>query len=217
MTTSAVRVGGYDPERITTGGVAGEVARLDAQAALTFAEELRILLDLGLADASPLVDLGCGTGAVTRRIHAACPHLPLLGLDSSLVMIARAAHAGIPLACATTSALPLRSGSAGSVLMRYVVQHLADPALAFAEARRVLRPGGLLAVVEADAALWGLAQPLVPGLEVVHRKAAAARRGTGTNRLAVRDVPRLLRGCGFKEAQAHPLTCGIVTLYTGIK
>ena len=204
MTTSVVRAGGYDPEHVTAGGVAGEVARLDAQAALTFAEEMRILLDLGLADAGPLVDLGCGTGAVTKRIRAACPRLPVLGLDSSLVMISRAAHAGMPLACATTSALPLRSGSAGSVLMRYVVQHLADPALAFAEARRVLRPGGLLAVVEADAALWGLAQPLVPGLEVVHRKAAAARQGAGTNRLAVRDVPRLLRGGGFTDIVVRP-------------
>jgi SAM-dependent methyltransferase len=180
------------------------VARLDAQAALTFAEELRILLDLGLADAGPLVDLGCGTGAAAKRIRAACPGLPVLGLDSSLVMISRAAHAGMPVACATTSALPLRSGSAGSFLMRYVVQHLADPALAFAEVRRVLRPGGLLAVVEADEALWGLAQPLVPGLEVVHRKAAAARRAAGTNRLAGRDVPRLLRGCGFTDLVVRP-------------
>lgn len=209
MTTSAVRAGGYDPERITAGGVTAEVARLEAQAALTFAEELRILLDLGLADAGPLVDLGCGTGAVTRRIRSACPRLPVLGLDSSLTMISRAAPAGLhqstlPLACATTSALPLRSGSVGSVLLRYVVQHLSDPAVTFAEARRVLRPGGLLAVVEVDAALWGLAQPLVPGLEAVHRKAAAARRDTGTNRLAGRDVPRQLRGCGFTDIVVRP-------------
>jgi SAM-dependent methyltransferase len=204
VTTSAVRAGGYDPERVTAGGVAAEVARLEAQAALTFAEELRILLDLGLADAGPLVDLGCGTGAVTKRLRAACPRLPVLGLDASPVMISHAAPAGLPLARATTSALPLRSGCAGSVLMRYVVQHLADPALALAEARRVLRPGGLLAVVEVDAALWGLAQPLVPGLEVIHRKAAAARQVTGTNRLAVRDVPRLLRRCGFTDIVVRP-------------
>jgi SAM-dependent methyltransferase len=203
VTASAVRAGGYDPERVTAGGVAAEVARLEAQAALTFAEELRILLDLGLADAGPLVDLGCGTGAVTKRIRGACPRLPVLGLDSSPVMISRAAPP-LPLACATASALPLRSGSVGSVLMRYVVQHLADPAVAFAEARRVLLPGGLLAVVEADAALWGLAQPLVPGLDVVHRKAAAARLGTGTNRLAGRDVPRLLRRCGFTDIVVRP-------------
>jgi SAM-dependent methyltransferase len=200
----AVRADGYDPERVTAGGVAGEVARLDAQAALTFAEELRILLDMGLADAGPFVDLGCGTGAVTKRIRDACPQLPVLGLDSSMVMLSHAASFGVPLAGAASSALPLRSGSAGSVLMRYVVQHLADPALAFAEARRVLREGGLLAVVETDEAMWGLARPLVPGLEVVHRKAAAARRATGTNRLAGRDVPRLLRSCGFTDIVVRP-------------
>ena len=204
MTVRSAHSGGYDPERITAGGIAGEAARLEAQAALTFAEELRILLDLGLSHCGPLVDLGCGTGSVAKRIRAACPSLPVVGLDPGMALISRAAGSGIPLAGATACALPLRSGVAGGVLMRYVVQHLADPALAFAEVRRVLRPGGLVAVVEVDEALWGLAQPTVPGLEIVHRKAAAARRAVGTNRRAIRDVPRLLRGCGFTGIVVRP-------------
>jgi SAM-dependent methyltransferase len=195
---------GYDPQRITAGGIAGEAARLEAQAELTFAEELWILKDLGLADAGPLVDLGCGTGSVAKRIRAALPGLPVVGVDASMTLLSHAGGSGVALAGATACALPLRSGTAGGVLMRYVVQHLPEPALALAEIRRILRPGGLLAVVEVDEELWGLAQPTFSELEVVHRKAAAARRSTGTDRRAVRQLPRLLRGCGFTDIVVRP-------------
>ena len=198
------RISGYDPERITVGGIAGETARLEAQARLTFGEELRILEDLGLAGTAPLVDLGCGTGSAAKRIRAARPGLPVLGLDANLTLLSRAAGSGAALACAKAGALPLRSGTAGGVLMRYVAQHLPDPALVLAEIRRVLRPGGLLAVVEADEELWGLARPRFTALEAVHRKAAAARRSTGTDRRMVRQLPRLLRASGFTDVVIRP-------------
>lgn len=205
MTTLSAQVGiGYDPERITAGGIAGEVARLEAQARLTFAEELRILVDLGLPHDGPLVDLGCGTGSAAKRIGAALPRLPVLGLDANPALLSRAAAGGVTAAGATASALPLRSGTVGSVLMRYVVQHLPEPAPVLAEIRRVLRPGGLLAVVETDEELWGLAQPTFSELEAVHRKAAAARRTTGTNRRAARQLHRLLRECGFTGIVVRP-------------
>jgi ubiquinone/menaquinone biosynthesis C-methylase UbiE len=195
---------GYDPARITAGGVAGEVARLAAQAALTFDEELRILRELGLPERDPLVDIGCGTGEVTGRLRAACPGLRVAGVDASLTLLAHARSRGIPVAGGSAGRLPLRSGSAGSVLLRYVLQHLPAPEPALAEARRVLRPGGLLAVVEVDEALWGLAQPMFPEIEVIHRKAALARRGTGTNRQVVRELPRLLRRAGFTGVVVRP-------------
>jgi ubiquinone/menaquinone biosynthesis C-methylase UbiE len=195
---------GYDPARVTAGGVAGEVARLAAQAALTFDEELRILRELGLAERDPLVDIGCGTGEVTGRLHAACPGLRVAGVDASLTLLAHARSRGIPLAGGWAGRLPLRSGSTGSVLLRYIVQHLPSPDPVLAEARRVLRPGGLLAVVEVDEALWGLAQPVFPEIEIIHRKAAMARRMTGTNRQVVRQLPRLLRRAGFTGVVVRP-------------
>jgi SAM-dependent methyltransferase len=195
---------GYDPARVTAGGVAGEVARLAAQAALTFDEELRILRELGLAERDPLVDVGCGTGEVTGRLHAACPGLRVAGVDASLTLLAHARSRGVPLAGGSAGRLPLRPGSAGSLLLRYVMQHVPSPDPVLAEARRVLRPGGLLAVVEVDEALWGLAQPVFPEIEVIHRKAAMARRETGTDRQVVRRLPRLLRRAGFTGVVVRP-------------
>jgi SAM-dependent methyltransferase len=195
---------GYDPARVTAGGVAGEIARLAAQAALTFDEELRILRELGLAERDPLVDIGCGTAEVTGRLRAACPGLRVAGIDASPALLAHARYRGVPLAGGSAGRLPLRSGHAGSVLLRYVVQHLPAPDLVLAEARRVLRPGGLLAVVEVDEALWGLAQPAFPEIEAIHRKAARARRATGTNRQIVRQLPRLLWRAGFTGVVVRP-------------
>ena len=43
--------------------------------------------------------------------------------------------------------LPFRDASFGLVSMRFVVEHLQDPNLAFAETARVLTPGGLLAIL----------------------------------------------------------------------
>ena len=44
-------------------------------------------------------------------------------------------------------ALPLADATAGAVILAYVLFHLTDPPLALAEAARVLRPGGRVAVI----------------------------------------------------------------------
>jgi SAM-dependent methyltransferase len=58
-------------------------------------------------------------------------------------MLARAPQ---PHHLADATALPFADGSLRSLALLYVLYHLADPALALAEARRVLQSGGLVAV-----------------------------------------------------------------------
>ncbi len=75
------RSGSYDPARTTAGGLAGEIARLEAQAEFSFAEELRILRESGIGGSGTLLELGAGSGAVTRRLRAAMPDARILALD----------------------------------------------------------------------------------------------------------------------------------------
>ena len=163
--------GSYDPATTTAGGFTGEIARLEAQAALSFPEELRILCELGIA--GPVLELGAGSGAVTRRLVDA--GLSVIALDIDPSLLAHAAESGAQLLVGDASAIPLPDASVSSVLIRYVLQHVRSPSAVLAEARRVVRPGGLVALVDVDSAMWGCADPLYPELGGIHANSRQRR------------------------------------------
>jgi SAM-dependent methyltransferase len=88
---------------------------------------------------TPVLDVGCGEGELARHLPAEA----WVGIDSSPAMLARAPQ---PHVLGDATALPCADGSFGSVALLYVLYHLPDPRRALAEAHRVLRRGGLVAV-----------------------------------------------------------------------
>ena len=88
---------------------------------------------------TPVLDVGCGEGELARHL----PDGAWVGLDSSTQMLARAPE---PTVQGVATELPFADSSFGSVALLYVLYHLPEPVRALAEARRVLRAGGLVAV-----------------------------------------------------------------------
>ena len=88
---------------------------------------------------TPVLDVGCGEGELARHL----PDGAWVGLDSSTQMLARAPE---PTVQGVATELPFADSSFGSVALLYVLYHLPEPVRALAEARRVLRSGGLVAV-----------------------------------------------------------------------
>jgi ubiquinone/menaquinone biosynthesis C-methylase UbiE len=122
-----------DPERFR---LARSVLRKHARAEDIHARVAKRLLVQRL---TPVLDVGSGEGELARHL----PNETWVGVDSSPEMLARAPQ---PTVRAEATALPFEDASFGSVALLYVLYHLRDPRLALAEARRVLRPGGLVAV-----------------------------------------------------------------------
>jgi SAM-dependent methyltransferase len=90
------------------------------------------------ADAHPVLDVGCGDG----QLAAVLPEgWPWIGVDSSPAQLRRLPRGGVALADAAR--LPIADGSVPAVTALWMLYHLDHPEIAIAEARRVLRDGGL--------------------------------------------------------------------------
>jgi ubiquinone/menaquinone biosynthesis C-methylase UbiE len=142
--TSQGRVTDYD----------GIADRFNARYALyNYAGVLETLLGFLGERPAAVLEAGCGTGHWLASVQRA-PTPPgfLAGIDPSGPMLARAKAAAPAARLAQTRAedLPWRDESFDRVFCVNALHHFSDRARFFAEARRVLRPGGGLLTVGLD-------------------------------------------------------------------
>ena len=103
-----------------------------------------------------LADIGGGTGNYARALRE--DGWDPLVIDREPAMLARAADKGLETVEADATALPLPDESVDAAMLVSMLHHVDDPRAAVAEAQRILRPGGRLALMvftrEDVAATW---------------------------------------------------------------
>ena len=100
------------------------------------------------------LDLGTGPGEIPILMARACPGTAIVGVDAAATMLALARtkirrHSlggRIRFVRADVKALPFADGAFDGVFSNTILHHIPDPRPFLAEARRVLRPGGVLLV-----------------------------------------------------------------------
>jgi ubiquinone/menaquinone biosynthesis C-methylase UbiE len=103
-----------------------------------------------------LLDVGCGPGTITTDLATRVAPGEVLGVDvaEEVVEAARSAAAAdcsnVSFARGDAYGIDAAAGTFDVVHAHQVLQHLGDPIEALREMRRVLRPGGLLAVRDSD-------------------------------------------------------------------
>ncbi len=177
---------------------------------------------LAFAEARPgerLIDVGCGTGETTAALAAAVGASGhVLGLDISepLIEAARAkaaANSSFVVGDATTH--PFEAGACDLVFSRFGVMFFAEPAAAFRNLRRALKPSGRLAFVcwrTPQENPWGLvpvraAAPFLPPLPKLGPEDPGQYSFGNRAR-----VERILTEAGFASLSLKPLD---VSTYMG--
>ena len=162
-----------------------------------------------------LLDVGCGPGTVTVDLAERVVPGPVLGIDASTDVVdrarARAASRSesdeidVRFEVGDVYALDRDDGAFDVVHAHQVLQHLTDPVAALVEMRRLLAPGGILAVRDSDYGgfVWSPADDrLTRWLELYHQ--VTARNGAQAD--AGRHLGAWVRVAGFADIEISTST-----------
>jgi demethylmenaquinone methyltransferase/2-methoxy-6-polyprenyl-1,4-benzoquinol methylase len=175
-----------------------------------------------IAPGDRVLDVACGTGDLIELARARGAHV--LGLDFAPGMLAVASRRGLGagLVCGDALVLPLADASVDAITCAFALRNFVAIAPFFAEAARVLRPGGRLAVLEvatpASALRRGVhhlwfhrAVPLVGRL--LSERAAYAYLPASTAYLpSSAQLASLLDAAGFADVRRRTLGLGAIQL-----
>ena len=172
-----------------------------------------------------VLDACCGTGDLA--VAALQAGATVTGLDFSERMLERARRKSdeIDWVQGDAEKLPFEDASFDAATVGFGVRNLADLERGLAELRRVLRPGGRVAILEITKPsgllapfyrLWfdgfvPLLGKVLPGGSAYTYLPASVRRFPGPDQLA-----GLLRGAGFEDVRWRTFAGGIVALHIGI-
>ncbi len=131
-----------------------------------------------------LLDVGCGPGTITADLAAKLAPGRVVGMDRSEEALRSArglpgTPEGLSFVTGDVYAMEFDDDSFDVVHAHQVLQHLGDPVAALVEMRRVCRPGGVIALRDADYATMGW-YPEVPEIARwldLYRRTARANGG----------------------------------------
>ena len=161
---------------------------------------------VGIADGWRVLDVGCGSGALTSQLAGRLDPQKVWAVDpqEAFVSAVRDRHPGVRAQRASAEALPFEDQLFDAALAQLVVHFMADPVAGLREMGRVVRPGGVVAACVWDHAgrmgplsgFWETARALDPGVEDESRLA-----GTRDGQLA-----ELLAMAGLHHHRSAGLT-----------
>ena len=193
---------------------AEELERLKMQATVAIDIEKEVWRTTGLQPGMKVLDLACGPGFISCELARMVGDGSVNGVDISekLIAVAHQAKASekvenVSFSTGNVYELALPENSFDFVYARFLFQHLEKPQLALRNILRVLKPGGVLCVLDIDDN-WTSFAPESGAFVKFIRKAGAGQKRKGGNRLIGSQLFGLLNEAGFKNVSTkiRPIT-----------
>jgi ubiquinone/menaquinone biosynthesis C-methylase UbiE len=184
--------------------------RLDAMhRALVDDFTTRIMARLPLKVEALIVDVGCGDGFFTGLLAERVPKGQAVGLDTSPAFLAAAGKrlvrhistGGVRLVDGDVNKFPFQESSVDAIWSGHSMQSYEAIPHVLSEFRRVLRPGGLLAILETDN-IHSIMLSWPPDLELAVRQAEHREIGSEDSYIGTyfpRFATRLVHEAGFED------------------
>lgn len=189
------------------------IETIDDSVALTIADRLEkraaqkdqrqmlsaYLEDIKFPPDADVIEVGCGTGAVSRVVAAHDSVANVMGLDPSRILIERAAKLSAKMPnlrykLGEANSIPFEDCKFDVAIFHTVLCHIKNPEQALAEAMRVLRPGGHLAIFDGDYATATVSIAMHDPLQAC---SSAVTENNVTDRFIIRRISAMARTAGF--------------------
>lgn len=198
---------------------------------------LRVKRHLADIAAPRLLDVATGTGDFALQLHSSVAGATVRGIDLSQGMLEVARRKAeenglndqaVAFEQGDCLDLPYADATYDAVTVAFGVRNFEHLDRGYSQMHRVLRPGGMVCVLELSTPqnrfirwfydLYTL--HIIPWMGSLKSGDAGAYRYLPQSIAAVpqgRDMLQLMRQAGFDHCQAHTLTLGVCTIYTGIR
>jgi len=176
-----------------------------------------------------LLDIATGSGDLARAIRQNCPSTRVVGADFCRPMLDVARRNGLPeLVEADGTNLPFADRSFDAVTAAFGLRNMASWEKGLSEMARILRPGGHVLVLDFSLPTLPVIRPLyrfylhrilpvIAGIATGRTDAYEYLGGSIELFPSGKSMTSLMESCGFRNAKAHPLTLGTVSIYTAEK
>jgi ubiquinone/menaquinone biosynthesis C-methylase UbiE len=199
------------PRKYAYAGKLEEAIRLEAQAK---ALEKIIEKELEILDLKPnmkVLDAGCGTGAVTRRMASSLFPEEACGVDVDPLFIDEAKKSAskegvknIRFELGNIDNLKYENGTFDLSYCRLVLMHVSSPVKTIAELKRVTEKGGIVAASDVDDGAM-LSFPLAPRFFELWSKFGQWAKARGDDRYIGRQLFSIFSEAGLNSVRIYPL------------
>ena len=155
-----------------------------------------------------LIDCGCGPGSITADLARTVAPGEVIGIDIREEAVADARQlardrgiSNVTFQVASIYRLPFPDASFDAAFSCAVLQHLATPLVALQEVRRILKPGGVIGIVDGSSPIT-FRYPTSPILDAWDNLRVRARDYNTGNRWDPLRLRASLREAGFARVQA---------------